>query len=70
MIGPHNLGLQGNLLRSMKDTDENTSKRRKLFVGTVTNGDRESTGASDEETTKEYEARKNGDAGWKRKLEK
>ncbi|KAG2189287.1 hypothetical protein INT44_004429 [Umbelopsis vinacea] len=76
LIGPHNLGLQGNLLRSMKDSDENTGKRRKLFLGTVLNDDREphaasvSSSSSDEEPPKSAEPKKNGDnGGWKRKLE-
>ncbi|KAI8581431.1 hypothetical protein K450DRAFT_233066 [Umbelopsis ramanniana AG] len=76
LIGPHNLGLQGNLLRSMKDTDENTGKRRKLFLGTVLNDDREpraasvSSSSSNEEPPKSTEPKKNGDTGgWKRKLE-
>jgi glucosamine-6-phosphate deaminase len=69
LIGPHNLGLQGNLLRSMKDTDEDTTKRRKLFIGAVLNDVREFSGSSDEVTTKKYKATKNGDAGWKRKLD-
>lgn len=53
----------------MKDTDEDTTKRRKLFLGTVLNDDRESAGSSDEDTTKTYKATKNGGAGWKRKLD-
>jgi hypothetical protein len=65
LIGPHNLGLQGNLLRSMKDTDENLNKRRKLFLGTVLNNDEESPVSSDDN---KYQAKRNGSAGWKRKL--
>lgn len=64
LIGPHNLGLQGNLLRSMKDTDENVTKRRKLFLGTVLNTEEESPVSSDDR----YVAKKNGNAGWKRKM--
>jgi glucosamine-6-phosphate deaminase len=76
LIGPHNLGLQGNLLRSMKDSDENTGKRRKLFLGTVLNDDREphaasvSSTSSDGELSESSQPKKNGDTGgWKRKLE-
>ncbi|KAG2185885.1 hypothetical protein INT43_002323 [Umbelopsis isabellina] len=65
LIGPHNLGLQGNLLRSMKDTDENVTKRRKLFLGTVLNTDEEPPVSSDDK----YVAKKNGNAGWKRKMD-
>jgi hypothetical protein len=59
----------------MKDSDENASKRRKLFLGTVLNEDREShavgaSSPSDEEPLKAPQATKNGHSGgWKRKLD-
>ncbi|CDS08473.1 Putative Glucosamine-6-phosphate isomerase [Lichtheimia ramosa] len=39
IIGPHNLGLQGNLLRNMVDTNQAAKRRRRLMLQNLLNND-------------------------------
>ncbi|KAI8384899.1 glucosamine-6-phosphate isomerase 1 [Radiomyces spectabilis] len=39
IIGPHNLGLQGNLLRNMVDTNQAAKRRRRLMLQSLLNND-------------------------------
>ncbi|KAI9304211.1 glucosamine-6-phosphate isomerase [Cunninghamella echinulata] len=54
IIGPHNLGLQGNLLRNMVDTNQAAKRRRRLMLESLLNKDDEdnesSLSSSDDES--------------------
>lgn len=41
IIGPHNLGLQGNLLRNMVDANQAAKRRRRLMLQSLLNDDDE-----------------------------
>ncbi|KAI9005500.1 glucosamine-6-phosphate isomerase 1 [Phycomyces nitens] len=44
IIGPHNLGLQGNLLRNMINTDQAAKRRRRLMLQSLLNNDDDNNG--------------------------